>query len=283
LKNEKGAVVTQGVFQPKIITQGNGIPVGQIKWPLNTITQATKLKLEVSIANTTLANDWDIWVYPAKPAEVKTEVYYTTTLDDNAKAVLDKGGKVFLNVAGQVVKGKEVVMHFVPVFWNTSWFKMRPPHVTGMLIQDKSPAFAGFSTDFHSDLQWWEIANRAQVMVLEDFPAGFKPLVQPIDTWFLNRRLGLIYEAKVGNGKIIVSSTGLGPALGNDKPAARQLFNSLMQYMASDKFNPTGEVSFNVVKDVLVSPTKYQFNTFTKDSPDELKPNSNQNKPKTNE
>ncbi|WP_311950332.1 exo-beta-1,4-galactosidase [Mucilaginibacter terrae] len=283
LKNDKGAVITQGVFQPKSITQGNGIPVGQIKWPLNTITQATKLKLEVSIANTTFANDWNIWVYPAKPAEVKTEVYYTTTLDDNAKAVLNKGGKVFLNVAGQVVKGKEVVMHFLPVFWNTSWFKMRPPHVTGMLIQDKSPAFESFPTDFHSDLQWWEITNRAQVMVLEDFPAGFKPLVQPIDTWFLNRRLALIYEAKVGNGKLLVSSAGLGPALGDDKPAARQLFNSLMQYMASDKFNPTGEVSFDVVKDILVSPTKYQFNTFTKDSPDELKPNSNQNKPKSNE
>ncbi|MVN92135.1 exo-beta-1,4-galactosidase [Mucilaginibacter aquatilis] len=283
IKTASGSVIAQGAFQPKYIDNGNGIPVGQITWPLNNIKEATKLKIEVSIANTPFANDWEIWVYPVKASEVKTEVYYTTSLDDKAKAVLDKGGKVFLNVAGQVVKGKEVAMHFLPVFWNTSWFKMRPPHVTGMLIQDKSAAFAGFPTEYHSNLQWWEIANRAQVMVLEDFPAEFKPLVQPIDTWFLNRRLALIYEAKVGNGKIIVSSAALSPALGDDKPAARQLFNSLMQYMASDKFNPTGQVSFDVVKDILVSPTKYQFNTFTKDSPDELKPNSNQNKSKTNE
>jgi hypothetical protein len=283
IKNEKGEILAQGNLQPKAITNGNGIPVGSIKWPLNAIKQATQLKLEVSIADTPFANDWNIWVYPVNIAKTNNDVYYTKAFDEKAKAVLDKGGKVFLNVAGQVVKGKEVIMHFLPVFWNTSWFKMRPPHVTGMLIQDKSPAFAAFPTSYHSDLQWWEIANRAQVMVLEDFPAGFKPLVQPIDTWFLNRRLALIYEAKAGNGKIIVSSADLGPEINADKPAARQLFNSLLQYMASNKFNPTGEVSFDIIKDILVSPTKYQFSTFTKESPDELKPNSNQNKPKSKE
>ena len=159
----------------------------------------------------------------------------------------------------------------IPVFWNTSWFKMRPPHVTGMLIHSKSQAFANFPTDYHSDLQWWEIANRSQVMILEDFPAGFKPLVQPIDTWFLNRRLALIFETKVGNGKLLVSSADLRPDLEN-KPAAKQLFSSLQTYMLSAKFNPQDQVSFEVVNDVFVNPSKESFDTFTKDSPDELKP-----------
>ena len=50
-------------------------------------------------------------------------------------------------------------------------------------------------------------------MLLEDFPKGFKPFVQPIDTWFLNRRLAMVFEAKVGNGKLIVSSANLSPTL----------------------------------------------------------------------
>ncbi|MCU0405239.1 MAG: hypothetical protein MUE99_11905, partial [Chitinophagaceae bacterium] len=75
-------------------------------------------------------------------------------MDEQAKAILAKGGKVFLNAAGKVVKGKEVAMHFLAVFWKTSWFKIKPPHVTGMLIQGKSPAFKEFPTTFHSDLQW---------------------------------------------------------------------------------------------------------------------------------
>jgi len=276
IKDTGGKELKTGSFNAKTFENGNGIPVGDISIPLAGFAQPVQLKLEVSVVNTDFVNDWDFWVYPVKNPEIKTDVYYTTVLDDKAKSILNKGGKVFLNAAGKVVKGKEVIMHFVPVFWNTSWFKMRPPHVTGMLIQDKSAAFADFPTSMHSDLQWWDIANRSQVMILEDFPFGFKPLVQPIDTWFLNRRLALVYEAKVGKGKLVVSSADLRQDI--DRQASKQLFYSLQKYMASDKFNPKDEVSFEVVKDVFVNPSKEAFKTYTNDSPDELKPNSNQNK-----
>ncbi|MGO4770559.1 sugar-binding domain-containing protein [Flavobacterium sp. W22_SRS_FK3] len=277
IKNEKGAILSSGNFDAKTFENGNGLFVGNLAFPLNEIQVASKLNLEVKVNNTSYANDWDFWVYPNTNAEVVNSIYYTNILDDKANELLQNGGKVFLNASGKVVKGKEVEMHFLPVFWNTSWFKMRPPHVTGMLIQDNSPAFANFPTSFHSDLQWWEIQNRSQVMNLEDFPASFRPLVQPIDTWFMNRRLALLIEAKVGKGKIIVSSADLRPDLQN-KPAAKQLFISLQEYMNSDAFDPKEDLSFEVLKDIFVSPSKEQFKTFTKDSPDELKPNSNQNK-----
>lgn len=279
IKNENGTALSAGNFDAKTYENGNGIFVGNLTFALNKIKEASKLKLEVKVNETEFANDWDFWVYPDKKIEISPSIYYTTVLDEKAKEVLNNGGKVFLNASEKVVKGKEVEMHFLPVFWNTSWFKMRPPHVTGMLIQDKSPAFANFPTSFHSDLQWWDIQNRAQVMNLEDFPADFRPLIQPIDTWFMNRRLALVFEAQVGKGKIIVSSADLSPDLTN-KPAAKQLFLSLQNYMNSDAFNPKNSLSFDVIQDIFVSPSKEQFKTYTKDSPDELKPNSNQNKVK---
>ncbi|WP_281336199.1 exo-beta-1,4-galactosidase [Flavobacterium eburneipallidum] len=279
IKNEKGTILAEGNFDPKTYENGNGLFVGNLTFALSEIKEATKLNLEVKVNDTAFVNDWNFWVYPDKKMESSPSIYYTTTLDDKAKEVLNNGGKVFLNASGKVVKGKEVEMHFLPVFWNTSWFKMRPPHVTGMLIQDKSPAFANFPTSFHSDLQWWEIQNRAQVMNLEDFPTDFRPIIQPIDTWFMNRRLALVFEAQVGKGKIIVSSADLGPNLEN-KPAAKQLFLSLQNYMNSDQFNPKNQLSLDVIQDIFVSPSKEQFKTYTKDSPDELKPNSNQNKVK---
>lgn len=279
IKTEKGTALASGSFDPKTYENGNGIFVGNLKFDLSTIQEASKLNLEVKINNTDFVNDWNFWVYPLTNNKITSDIYYTTVFDDKAKEVLNKGGKVFLNAAGKVVKGKEVAMHFLPVFWNTSWFKMRPPHVTGMLIQDKSPAFLNFPTSFHSDLQWWDIQNRSQVMNLEDFPTDFRPLIQPIDTWFMNRRLALVFEAKVGKGKIIVSSADLGPDVQN-KPASKQLFYSLQKYMNSDQFNPNNKLSFDVIKDVFVSPSKEIFDTYTKDSPDELKPNSAQNKVK---
>ncbi|WP_035141559.1 exo-beta-1,4-galactosidase [Flavobacterium daejeonense] len=279
IKDEKGNMVASGNFDAKTYENGNGLPVGNLSYSLNQMKEAGKYNLEVKVDGTDFVNDWDFWVYPEVKTEMVPSIYYTTILDEKAKAVLDKGEKVFLNVAGKVVKGKEVAMNFLPVFWNTSWFKMRPPHVTGMLIQDKSAAFKNFPTDYYSDLQWWDIQNKAQVMTLEDFPANFRPLIQPIDTWFMNRRLALVFEAQVGKGKIIVSSANLGPEVQN-KLASKQLFYSLQNYMNSDNFNPKNKVSFEVIQDIMVSPSKEVFNTYTKDSPDELKPNSNQNKVK---
>ncbi|WP_025142469.1 sugar-binding domain-containing protein [Pedobacter jeongneungensis] len=276
LKDESGVNVAKGNFSPKTLAVTNCIAVGEIKFPLNSIAKATKLKLEVTIDGTEFANDWSFWVYPAQLPAIKTNVYYCTSLDDKAQAVLANGGNVFLNASGKVVKGKEVVQTFLPVFWNTSWFKMRPPHTLGILCDPKHAAFTNFPTDFHSDMQWWEIVNKSQVMNLEDFPSGFKPIIQPIDTWFLNRRLALVFEAKVGKGKLVVSSANLSPDL-KDTPAAQQLYFSLQQYMMSAQFNPKYEVAFNTVKDIFESPSKIQFDTFTKDSPDELKV-----KPKSN-
>ncbi|WP_443938976.1 exo-beta-1,4-galactosidase [Pedobacter sp. MW01-1-1] len=275
-KDQNGRVVYNYTFKPMTLPIGNGLAVGTVAFKRTPISQAQKLKLEVWIEGTVFANDWDFWVYPSKLPTKEHKTYYTTVLDENAKAVLDKGGQVFLNAAGKVVKGKEVVQTFLPVFWNTSWFKMRPPHTLGFVVDVKSAAFDNYPTESYSTMQWWEIVNKAQVMNLEDFPKGFKPLVQPIDTWFMNRRLAMVFEAKVGNGKLIVSSANLSPDLKN-QPSAQQLFYSLQNYMDSDKFNPKYEVLFATVKDIFETPSKEQFNTYTKDSPDELKP-----KPKSN-
>lgn len=79
----------------------NGIPVGDISFPLQAITEAAQFKLEVAVAGAEFQNDWDFWVYPEKLVESSGEVYYTTTLDDKARDILNNGGKLFLNVAGK--------------------------------------------------------------------------------------------------------------------------------------------------------------------------------------
>jgi len=277
IRDEKGEIFHKGSFDSKSYPIANGIPVGKINQSLQSIGNAKALKLEVSVRGTSFINGWDFWVYPSVQKDRGTSVYYTTELDDAANKVLENGGKVFLNAAGKVVKGKEVEMHFLPVFWNTSWFKMRPPHVTGMLIQKDHKAFSDFPTSYHSQLQWWDIQHKSQVMNLEDFPSSFRPIVQPIDTWFVSRRLGLIFEAKVGEGKIVVSSADLQENL-QGKPASSQLFYSILNYMESDNFNPKDKLSLEVIKDIFTTESRTKVSNYTKDSPDELKPNSNQNK-----
>ena len=45
-------------------------------------------------------------------------------------------------------------------------------------------------------LLYRELLNKAQVMQFTDFPATFQPTVQSIDTWFISRKIGMLFEAK---------------------------------------------------------------------------------------
>lgn len=270
LKDSNGKIVEQGSLPSAKIATGKNTFIGNIQVALSSIAAATQLSLEVYIPHTKYHNSWNFWVYPAQLNISTNDIYYTTSLDSTAKQILQNGGKVFLNLAGKITKGKEVVQTFTPVFWNTSWFKMRPPHITGISLNAQHPAFKFFPTNNYSDIQWWSITNKQQVMHLEDFPKDFKPLVRPIDTWFMNRRLALIFEANVGKGKIIVSSTDINA--NSTQPAAKQLYYSLVQYMQSNNFKPQQTINIQLIQDLLTQPSKYVFDAYTKDSPDELKP-----------
>jgi hypothetical protein len=271
ITNNTGTILSNGKIIVDSIPLGNCIKMGTAEMNLATVTIAEKLILEVTVEG--YSNSWEFWVYPSNLPSIDTTAVYTcNTLDSKAKEILKTGGKVLVLAAGKVENGKDVVQQFTPVFWNTSWFKMRPPHTTGILVEEKHPVFTNFPTEYYSNYQWFELVNRQQVMNLDSFPANFKALVQPIDTWFLNRKLGLLFEANVEKGKVIVCSADL-TSKPEKRVVARQLLYSIRQYMNSDKFNPQYKVELPILSDLFEKKDRSGYNSYTKDSPDELKPN----------
>lgn len=265
-----GKVLAKGQLSAKDIVIGNCQQLGNINIPLQAFDKAQKLNLEVSFACTDISNNWDFWVYPAALPQVETTgIHVTDKIDDETKAVLEKGGKVLLLTAGKVEQGKDVVQYMTPAFWNTSWFKMRPPHTVGTLVNNYHPILEDFPTDTYTDVQWWELIQKAQVMELNSFPAMFQPIVQPIDTWFINRKLGMLFEAKIGNGSIVVCSADLRSNLEN-RPVARQLYYSIVKYMNSHKFVPEWTLNISLLED-LYKKEGERLNIETTDAPDELK------------
>jgi hypothetical protein len=79
-------------------------------------------------------------------------------------------------------------------------------------------------------------------MNLDRLPRGLQPIVQPIDDWNRNYKLGMLFEARVGRGKLMVSTADLENRL-EERVAARQLRKSVLDYMASTAFQPKTEVS----------------------------------------
>lgn len=294
-----------GDFEARDISVGGNIPLGKISVPLDNINSPARYTLVVTIPGTEAKNHWDFWVYPEKKVEagkmdngkwvaengartagngqqikVKAgkrqgtwfdgDIYVTDSLDAQAQKLLKKGKKVLICAAGKITYGKEVVQQFTPVFWNTSWFKMRPPHTTGIYVENTHDIFNLFPTDYHSDMQWWELVNRAQVMQFTDFPKDFQPLVQSIDTWFVSRKIGMLFEAKVGKGKLVMTSMDIINNL-DTRIVAHQMKESILEYMHSDMFMPKWDIEQERIAD-LFTKVAGEVNMYTKDSPDELKP-----------
>ena len=121
---------------------------------------------------------------------------------------------------------------FLPVFWSPVWFPTQKPNTMGILCDPKHPALADFPTDFYSNWQWYELLDHSRSIILDDTPAEFRPIVQVIDNFARNHKLGVIFEARVGPGRLLVCGIDL-PGLVEKQPAARQLLASLQRYAGS--------------------------------------------------
>ena len=249
-----GRKVTSGRLARTTIPLGNGTELGRIEVNLANIAAPAKLVVTVLIDGTSYKNSWDIWVYPAgRDIQPPGGVLIAEQFDEQAKAALRNGGKVLLMPPTNSIDS-DVPPAFTTIFWNTQWTNRQPPHTLGILCDPKHPALAQFPTEFHSNWQWWDLVTKSGFMILDEFPADLRPIVQVIDDWNTNRRLGLVFEATIGKGKLLVSGIDLKSNL-NERPVARQMLRSLLKYMDSDSFAPRGSIDAGLVQGLLRKPS----------------------------
>ncbi len=240
---------------PRItIPIGNGTKLSRIEVDLANIAAPAKLVLTVSIEGTPFSNSWDIWLYPARlDTKASDDVLIAEQFDEQVKAALNDGGKVLLMPPLNSIDS-DVPAAFTTIFWNTQWTRQQPPHTLGILCDPKHPALAQFPTEFHSNWQWWDLVSKSRFMILDELPAELRPIVQVIDDWNTNRRLGIIFEAKVGKGKLLVTGIDLKNDL-TRRPVARQMLDSLLKYMESSAFAPKSSIDAGLLQGLFRKPS----------------------------
>jgi hypothetical protein len=252
-----GRKLAAGAFDSVTVEQGKVFEVDMFSLPLGDIVVPQKLKITLAIEGTKYSNDYDIWVYPLKvntstPKGVMVTDSFAT---EKTKEHLKSGGKVLLlpklDKLPHSVKGGFQTDFWSPMFAQAA--KRRgaevPPGTLGILCDPDAPALADFPTEFHSNWQWWHLMKNSRPIILDDTPYNYRPTVQVIDNFVRNHKLGLIAETKVGKGKILICAIDL---LGHqDKPEARQLLHSLLQYASSRKFAPKAEIDTELLKKLL--------------------------------
>ncbi|HEX8323539.1 MAG TPA: discoidin domain-containing protein [Tepidisphaeraceae bacterium] len=248
LKSADGSTLASGKLPGVDVAQGGVRPIGRLSVPLTTGATPAQVKLELQIEGTEHRTSYPLWVYPAAVAEPAGGVKMARTLDADARQTLAGGGRVLLVTDGQQPLARTVGGSFTTDFWCWPMFHNKPGTM-GLLMDPKHPALASFPTEFHSNWQWFYLTRDAQPLVLNKAPAGYRPIVQTIDNLDRVYKLGLVFELKVGPGKLLVCATDL--IAMKDRPEARQLLSSLQAYAASDQFDPKAQMSEADIRELL--------------------------------
>jgi hypothetical protein len=257
LKSKDGAPFAMSVLEGVICKQGGLTTVKEISIPLSSIKKAQQVVLEIELENTPYKNVYPIWIYPADaPAAAAKDVSVVTKLDPTILNQLQRGAKVLFMPQAADVKDNTVAGLFPPEFWNYGMFKgisenvKKPvsPGTLGLLTNPKQPLFNDFPTDAHTNWQWFSIIKASNPMILDKTAPTYRPQVQVIDNLERNHKMGLIFEFSVGKGKLLVCMSQLNLIM--EKPEAKQLYTSILNYMNSPEFNPADEVSAVQLRDL---------------------------------
>ncbi|TVQ28940.1 MAG: hypothetical protein EA382_00890 [Spirochaetaceae bacterium] len=244
-----GTVLRSGTLGPRDVVLGLA-GFSELEVDLTGFAAPERYTLTVTLAGTTATNAWEFFLFPTQaPAIDERGVHQTTVLDAQSRRVLASGGTVLLSTRGALRPGRGVTTGFTPVYWNTLCFHKQPIHTMGMLCDPRHPLFGQFPTQFHTNYQWWDLLTRGEAHVLDGAPPGLRPLVQMIDSYHSNRRLGLVTEMRALGGRLVLSGLDLDSDL-QSRPGARQFRASLFSYLAGPSFAPQVEVSISFLESI---------------------------------
>jgi hypothetical protein len=153
---------------------------------------------------------------------------------------LHDGGSVWLMPGAKQLHGA-VPTRYLPPFWSYLWFPDNFSNVMGILIHDH-PALARFPHDGMSDWQWYSLVNDAPAICLDSVPF-IEPIVEVVDNFSRAKRLCYAFEARVGAGRLFVSTLRLTDPAVMPRPEARFMLTEITRYLLSDSFAPAQKLS----------------------------------------
>lgn len=243
LRDGRRAVIARGTFPPANLSPGSVATLGPITVDLAGVAAPQQLNLELTLAGTKFANDWNLWVFPAGPAVPEPTDVLVTADPDEAWQNLARGGRVLLLAHKLGDRTNTRYAAWMPLFWSARFFPGQAHDTLGAVVRAEHPALARFPTARHLDWQWREICEGARGFVLDTLPASSRPIVQPVSDYHFNHKLGAVFEfATAEGGRLLVCGYDLASRL-EERPAARQLRTSLLAYAAGARFAPADTIS----------------------------------------
>lgn len=244
LEDDRGTVLARDSLPARTVPQGGVTRLGIIETELPRLSTPCQARLTLSLEGAYDAprspgvNDYPLWLYPPQPAPAVPEgVVVRRAYDRQAERALAQGKTVLVISEGTAAAlPRSRAVSFRPDFWSPMFHTNHSDgYSLGIFVEEEHPLFASFPTDCFGDWQWFGPLQNARGLLINEFPADLRPIVQPIASIDLPERLALLLEAKVGPGRLFVSTVDL---LGKDDPASRALLAAIYRYVGGGAFQP---------------------------------------------
>ena len=214
---------------------GTYTSLGRLDIPLEVKGVSAALILTVSIGDCT--STYPVWVYQKTSPECPKNVYETRVFDEQTRAVLQNGGRVYLSPdADRESLPNSIKTQFTTDFWSVGTFAEQEGGM-GQLIDTEHPIFRNFPTDFHTDWQWWIVATKRAVVL----PRPMKTIITEMDSYAFLRPMAQMIEFRCLKGKVLLSTMELHKS--QQYPEVRALQASIYTYLSGENFEPAEEIT----------------------------------------
>ncbi|MDB2155451.1 sugar-binding domain-containing protein [Clostridium butyricum] len=252
LLDSKECIWNKEIELTRLLVGINDIADFEIQLPHYSTPEKATLKLSVGALN--ISNHYDIWIYPQVPEiNTRADIIITDDISEVIEGISNK--KKILYYPKNEENLNSIEGTYCTDFWCYPMFrsisegmgKPIPVGTMGLLIDKNNPALKAFPCEFYSTPQWWDIVMNSRVSILDDVKVN--PIVQMIDNFERNHRLGLIYEINIEDTDILVCTSPLDKI--ENSISAGWLKYSLIQYILSPDFKPEKSVDINSFKSIF--------------------------------
>jgi len=255
LGRESKTVLT-GTLPVKPTATGGVTTIGQLElvWP--EVKETTKFNLRFSLTGNLapMSNDWDFWVFPRREAPAVKAAADEKVLQQIGQryaglvplaghegqrlrivSELTSKSLEHLNAGGDVL-----LLGTKPFSINADFKCFRSglgdgeQHNIGTILA-KHPIFADLPNDGWADWHFYSVLDGAYAFVIDEEQMGrFDPILEVISHPLNVRKQAMIFERRVGKGRLLASSCV------NDlaNPACVALLDGILRYVTGNKFQP---------------------------------------------
>ncbi len=239
---------SEGTVETGVPADANYIDICDLKIDLPAAERMTKAALSLQIEGTNIRKGYDLWIYPETSGNYLDGIRIFEKLTDEVIGLLEQGENVLLmpkpEALNNVVEG-----YYCTDFWCYPMFRSIsesmnrevPIGTMGLLIDNTHPVFRDFPCEPYSTYPWWSIIENSKSIIMDETDLEWSPIVQTIDNFERNHKLGFLFECQVGSGNLMICALDAGTA--GETLEGRQFLSSLTNYMLSEEFKPKYQAS----------------------------------------